>query len=170
MRHRLYYLHPDIRSAEAAFNDVLLARIDEKHVHFLARGISLPPGLPEATVFQRTDVKQGAMRGMMVGAGLGMLAGVALVIYPIFVVAHEAALILLLTACGLFFGGWASSMAAAALPSSRLEPYYKELDEGKVLMILDVPSSRVKEIENLMAERHPEIRFGGEDAHIPVFP
>lgn len=170
MRHRLYYLHPDMQSAESAFNEMLLARIDEGHIHFLSKEILLPSHMPEATFFQKTDVMQGALRGMLIGAGLGMLGGIALIMFPVFVVEHEAVLILLSMLCGLLFGGWASSMAAAALPNSRLESYFKELDEGKVLMILDVPSQRVKEVETLLAERHPEMRFGGEDTHIPVFP
>lgn len=169
MRHRLYYLHPDVRSAESALNEMLLARINVKNVHFLSYSTPLPPGMPEANFFQKTDVIQGALRGMLVGAGMGLLGGIALVVFPVFSVVHEAPLILVSIVIGMLSGAWASSMAAAALPNSRLQPYDRDLDEGKVLMILDVPSGRVKEVENLLAERHPEMRFGGEDTHTPIF-
>ena len=42
MRRRLYFTVPDTASAQQMVNDLLLARIDEGHMHVLARdGIPL---------------------------------------------------------------------------------------------------------------------------------
>jgi hypothetical protein len=171
MRHRLYYLLPDTDSARRTLDDMLLSRIEQRHIHFLTGGQPLPPDLPEANFFQKTDVVHGAGSGMIVGAILGMAVGVVVVFYfDLSAKSSEAALVLLTTLCGLLFGGWAASMAAAAIPNSRLNAFYPELEKGKVLMIADVPARRVEQIEALLAERHPEMRFSGKEPNIPIFP
>lgn len=166
MRHRLYYFLPDINSARQTFDDMLLNRIEQKHIRFLTNGAPLPDDMPEANFLLKTDVVHGFMTGTMIGAVLGIAFGALLTFY------YELpqAAILGTTLVGLLFGGWAASMAAAALPNSRLKAFYPELENGKVLMIADVPARRVEQIEKMLAERHPEMRFGGEEPNIPVFP
>jgi hypothetical protein len=168
MRHRLYYLLPDIESARRTRDDLLLARIEQRHIHFMSEKVTLPTDLPEANVLHKTDVVHGAEFGMILGAILGMLFGAFVIWY--FDLAKHGAIILGTTAFGLLFGGWASSLAAAALPNTRLQAFFPELDKGKILMIADIPARRVEEIEKLLEARHPETRFGGEEPHIPVFP
>lgn len=171
MRHRLYYLLPDIDSARRTLDDLLLNRIEQRHVHFLTGGTALPADMPEANFFQKTDIVHGAKSGMLVGALLGIVAGIAIIFYfDMTQQAWGAALVLFATAFGLLFGGWAASMVAAAIPNSRLAKFYSEIEKGKILMIADVPARRVDEIEKVLAERHPEMQFGGEDPNIPVFP
>jgi len=55
-KRRLYFLLPDIDSAREMLNEMLLARIEERRIHFLAKRGTLPPELPEATVLQKTDI------------------------------------------------------------------------------------------------------------------
>ncbi|OGB26922.1 MAG: DUF1269 domain-containing protein [Burkholderiales bacterium RIFCSPLOWO2_02_FULL_57_36] len=166
MRHRLYYFLPDIESARRTFDDMLLNRIEQRHVRFLTGGTPLPNDMPEASVLLKTDMLHGLAIGTMVGAVLGIAFGALLTFY------YELpqAAILVTTLIGLLFGGWAASMVAAALPNSRLKAFSPELEKGKVLMIADVPARRVKQIETMLAERHPEMRFGGEEPNMPVFP
>jgi hypothetical protein len=164
-------LLPDVDSARRTLDDMLLNRIEQRHIHFLTGGQPLPPDMPEATFFQKTDVVHGAQTGMAIGAILGIAVGVLVVFYfDLSAKSSEAALVLVTTICGLLFGGWAASMAAAALPNSRLQAFYPELEKGKVLMIADVPARRVKQIEEVLAERHPEMRFSGEEPNMPIFP
>lgn len=168
MRHRLYYLLPDVDSARRALDDMLLNRIEVRHIHFLGTRAPVPPDLPEANFLQKTDVVHGAESGMLVGALMGMVLAGAVIAY--FDPAAKAPLAVAITLCGLLFGGWAASLVAAALPNTRLKSFYPELEKGKLLMIVDVPARRVAEIERIMTDRHPEMRFGGEAPGIPVFP
>lgn len=165
LRHRLYYFLPDIESARRTFDDLLLARIEERHVRFMSRR-SLPPDLPEANFLLKTDLVNGIGSGMGVGAALGVVFGAGVIYFY----GLSPMLILASAIVGMLFGGWAASMVAAALPNSRLKAFFPELDKGKVLMIADVPARRVRQIETLLAERHPENSFGGEEPNIPVFP
>jgi hypothetical protein len=166
MRHRLYYFLPDIDSARRAFDDMLLNRIEQKYIHFITGGAPLPHDMPEANFLLKTDVVHGFASGTMVGAGLGIAFGALLIFYY----DMPQAAILVTTLIALLFGGWAASMVAAALPNSRLKAFYPEIEKGKVLMIADVPARRVEQIEKMLAERHPEMRFGGEEPNVPVFP
>jgi hypothetical protein len=165
MRHRLYYFLPDIDSARRSFDDMLLSRIEQRHVRFISAA-PLPPGMPEASFLLKTDVLHGAAAGMIVGAILGMAFGALLIVY----FDLGQATVLVTTLFGILFGGWASSMAAAAMPNSQLKEFYPDLENGRILMIVDVPARRVEEIEKMLANRHPEMKFGGEEPHMPVFP
>lgn len=171
MRHRLYYLLPDVAAAHAAMNELLLARIGPQHIHFMTAGKALPPELPEATLMQRTDIVRGAEMGMAAGAALGLLAGIGLLYYfDLDGAGAKAAVVVVASLLGLLFGAWASSMQGASLPNSRLSAFTPDLEAGRILLLADVRAGQVEQVETMMAERHPEMRFKGEESHIPTFP
>ncbi|SMP62436.1 DUF1269 domain-containing protein [Noviherbaspirillum suwonense] len=171
MRHRLYYLLPDVAAARAAMDELLLARIEARHIRFMTAGPSLPPDLPEASLLQRTDVVRGAEMGMAAGAALGLLAGIGLLYYfDLDRAGVKAAVVVIAALLGMLFGAWASSMQGASLPNSRLAAFAPELEAGNILLIADVPAGSIEKVETIMAERHPEMRFKGEESHIPTFP
>jgi len=167
----LYYLLPDVAAARAAMDELLLARIEARHIRFMSAGQNLPPELPEASLMQRTDIVRGAEMGMAAGAALGLLAGIGLLYYfDMDRAGVKAAVVVIASLLGMLFGAWASSMQGASLPNSRLSAFAPELEAGGILLITDVPSGMVEKVEAVMAERHPEMRFKGEEAHIPTFP
>lgn len=169
MRHRLYYLHPDIQSARRTLDELLLARIEERHIRFMTDGRPIPADLPEASVMHKTDLLHGAALGMLFGAGFGL--GLAFLIVSYLELNETRALVFMVsTIIGLFLGGWAASMAGAAIPNSQLRQFQSELEKGKLLLIVDVPARRVTQIEEILQQRHPEMQFCGEDTHRPVFP
>ena len=71
---------------------------------------------------------------------------------------------------GAFFGAWASSMVASSVPNSRLKVFERDIENGKVLMMVDVPIGRAKAICELVSQRHPEALSGGFEHSIPAFP
>ena len=75
MRRRLYYLLPDLPSARKIMDDLLLARIEERHIHFLAKRGTPMDGLHEANILQKSDLVHGAQRGVLIGAALGCALG-----------------------------------------------------------------------------------------------
>jgi hypothetical protein len=82
----------------------------------------------------------------------------------------RTAAILLVAMGGALFGGWASGMNAAAIPNKKLEQYTDRIEQGQVLMMVDVPVRRMKEIEEMIAKRHPDFKFGGEEPPMLAFP
>lgn len=170
MRRRLYFLLPDVDSARNMLDEMLLARIEERRMHFLARRGTLPADLPEATVLQKTDIVHGAQLGIAIGGVAGTLGGLLVVIFPPSGVSLQLVTVLIAALLGALFGAWVSSMAASAVPNSKLKAFHPDIEQGKVLMMVDVPMRRVQEISDLVARRHPEAVSGGFEPTIPAFP
>ena len=170
MKRRLYYMLPDVPSARAMLDELLLARVEERHLHFCAKDGTLLPDMPEANFLQKTDLIHGAEIGVMIGGLSGFIAGGLLLMFPPDGIELRIVALLIATLGGAIFGSWVSGMAAAAIPNSRLAPFRDGIEQGQVLLIVDVPFHRVAAIESMISKRHPEIRFGGMDTHTPIFP
>lgn len=82
MRHRLYFVLPNVRSAREIADDLLLARIEDRYMYFLARhGVQLG-NLHEASLMQKTDFLHAAGSGMVLGGIAGLIAGVIVLLTP----------------------------------------------------------------------------------------
>ncbi|MES2049563.1 MAG: DUF1269 domain-containing protein, partial [Pseudomonadota bacterium] len=64
MKRRLYYMLPDIPSARSMLDELLLARVDERNLHFCAKEGTLPTDMPEANFLQKTDLIHGVEIGI----------------------------------------------------------------------------------------------------------
>ncbi len=168
-RRRLYFLLPDIDSARRMLDEMLLARIEERRIHFLAKRGTLPGDMPEATVMQKTDIVHGAQLGIAIGGVAGTLGGLLVVLFPPADVALQWVTVLVAALLGALFGAWVSSMAASAVPNSQLARFQTDMERGKVLMMVDVPMGRIQEISDLVARRHPEAILSGFEPTV-VFP
>jgi hypothetical protein len=170
MRRRLYFLLPDLGSAIQTANDLLLARLEDRYMHFLAkRGMSLG-ALHEANTFQKSDAVHGAELGFVIGGVGGFLIGIYIYLTPPDGVTLQLVTVLLSTVIGALFGAWAASLVAMSVPNSRLKPFQKEIDAGKILLMVDVPSSRIDEVQDLVRRRHPEAADHGIEPTLPAFP
>lgn len=153
MRRRLYFLLPDVESAKRTADDLLLARVDDRHMRFLSRrGTALEP-LHEAGYLDKT----------------GALVGALVVAYPPEGMRPQLVAVLIGMLVGAPLGAWVASMVGAAVPNSRLRQFHADLEAGRVLMMVDVPFRRVAEISALVASRHPEAVPRGEAMRY-VFP
>ncbi|MNC86091.1 hypothetical protein D3C83_17240 [compost metagenome] len=126
--------------------------------------------MPEAGVLQKTDIVHGAQMGVAIGGVAGALGGALLVFFQPEGLKLQLVTVLLAALFGALFGAWASSMAASAVPNSKLKAFHPEIEQGKVLMMVDVPMQRVTEISELVARRRPEAVAGGFEPTIPAFP
>ncbi|WP_317205010.1 DUF1269 domain-containing protein [Janthinobacterium sp.] len=170
MRRRLYFMLPSVASGRAMLDELLLARIEERHMHFLAREGTLLPDMPDLNALQKTDLIHGAQLGVIIGGVAGLGAGIFLVLFPPDGLTLRTLAILIAALGGAIFGGWASGMNAAAVPNTRLARFAERIAQGQVLLMIDVPVRRMKEIEEMIAKRHPEVSFGGEDPPMLAFP
>ena len=170
MRRRLYYLMPEITSARKAMDDLLLARVEERHIHFLAKRGTPMSGLHEASVLQKTDMVHGAQLGLLLGAMLGAATG-ALTIY-LFQIGPDWRLLTLVgaTVIGSLYGMWVASMVGSAVPSSHLRRFEPLIQSGLILLMIDVPEHRVQEVRALFDSGHLEAIDQGLEPRIPVFP
>ena len=170
MKRRLYFVLPNLASAKQIVNDLLLARIEDRNMHFHAKnGVSLD-GLHQASLLQTSDIIHGAESGLVVGGVAGVMAGIAVMLFPPTGVSMQLVTILITAVLGSVFGIWVSSMIASSVPNSRLREFDHDLETGKILLMVDVPAMRVAEIRELFTRRHPEAVGGRQEATIPAFP
>jgi hypothetical protein len=161
---------PDVRNARQIRDELLLARIEDGHIHVMAReGMSLE-GLNEASVLQTSDFVHGAETGLAVGGGIGVAAGLVAVFFPPAGMDLQLVTILLTALIGAAFGAWVASMVASSIPNSRLKAFESAITAGHILMMVDAPSGRADEIRKLIAARHPEAMNSGTEPTIPAFP
>ena len=170
MRRRLYFIMPDLPSARKAMDDLLLARIEERHIHFLGRRGTAMDGLHEANHLQKSDLVHGAQVGLALGALLGVVLGAVVVMTMQTEDRWQIATVLGAGIAGALFGAWVSSMVGSAVPNSRLKQFAQAIEEGKILLMADVPQRRMNEVREQLAARHPEAEDRGIDPHIPAFP
>jgi hypothetical protein len=170
MRRRLYYVLPDIDSARRTMDDLLLARIEVRHIHFLGKRGTAMDGLQEASFLQKSDIVHAAQRGLLVGAGLGCVGGLLLMTYVVTAPAWHIATVFLSTAFGAGFGGWTSSLVGASIPNSRLRQFADEIENGKFLLMVDVPEHRIADVKSRVGAIHPEALDRGVEVNVPVFP
>jgi Protein of unknown function (DUF1269) len=170
MKRRLYFLLPDVESCTRTVNDLLLARVDDRHMQCLAkRGTDLGE-LHEASYLLKTDLTRGAAIGIAFGALAGVLLGYLIVNYPPQGTHPGLAAAVLAALLGAALGAWLGSMAATGAPNSRLRQFADELDRGKVLLIVDVPYEKVDRIRDIVAARHPEVVASSQETRYPAFP
>jgi hypothetical protein len=81
---RLYFLIPNIDSAKTIVDELLLARIEERHIHIAAADhhALVEAHLPEASLLQESDFVPAVERGLAIGGATGILAGIAAVTIP----------------------------------------------------------------------------------------
>jgi hypothetical protein len=170
MRKRIYWLLPDHASARQTMNDLLLARIDEGHIHFAASDGAETEGLHMASILQTSDLVVAAQNGALMGAGLGAAAGALAAFTLVSPGPMQAGVVVLVAGVGAVFGTWGSSMIGSSTPSRRLKRFEKAMERGEYLLMVDVPRGRIQEIEKMLEARHPEGHFEGVEPNIPAFP
>lgn len=167
---RIYFLAPDVASAKAIVNDLLLARVEERRIHVLAKEGTLLEDLPEARLTQSSDLIPSLERGAAAGGLTGLLAGVVAVTFPPAGVVLGGGALLGIALFGAGFGAWMSSMVGVGIPNSRLEVFQDAIARGELLLMIDVPRERVDEIEAVVRRHHPEAELEGLEPNIPEFP
>jgi len=167
---RLYFLVPSVKSARKINDELLLARVEERHIHVIAREGTAMEDLPEAKMAQRTDLIPALEHGAAIGGVTGILAGIVAISFPPAGLILGGGAVLATGLAGVGVGALMSSMIGVDLPNSRLEKFHQAIDEGELLMMVDVPRNRVEEIDDLVKKHHPEAEIEGTEPTIPAFP
>lgn len=168
MRKRLYFLLPDLPDAKTIVNELLIARIDDHHIHVMAKEGTSLGDLPEATLFQKSDFVHSIETGMVIGGISGLVGGI-IAIAALQLGSMMGLIVLGCTIFGAGFGIWTSGMIGSSIKNTRLKEFEQAMEEGKILIMVDVPTEKVKPITEQI-KKHKEIILGGEDHAMPAFP
>ena len=167
---RLYFMVPNVDTASTVVDELLLKRIDEHHIHVVAKEGTPMGDLPEANLLQKSDFIPAMERGVALGGITGLLAGVAAVTFPPAGLVLGGGAILGTSLAGAGIGAWISGMIGMDVPNTQIEKFEGAIEKGEVLMMVDIPKTRVEEIEALIQQHHPDADMGGTEPHIPAFP
>ena len=170
MRRRLYFLLPDVNRARQTVDELLLERVEERHIHVLAKEGTPLERLPEATLLQKCDFVHGIEQGLAVGGATGVLAGLAAVTFPPTGLVLGGGAVLGIALAGAGIGAWVSGMIAADVPNIRLREFERAISDGQILMMIDVPKGQVESVTALIRRHHPEADMHGIEPTIPAFP
>ncbi|MCW8962825.1 MAG: DUF1269 domain-containing protein [Gammaproteobacteria bacterium] len=169
---RLYFLVPTVESASQIVDELLLARVDERHLHIAAKDHHPlhDANLPEANLLQESDFIPAVEKGLAVGGGTGILAGLVAMTFPPAGLILGGGAILGMGVVGAGFGAWVSGMIGISIENSQLKAFEKAIEAGELLLMIDVPKNRVDEITDLVKKHHPEAEVEGTEPTIPAFP
>jgi hypothetical protein len=168
---RIYFLVPHIDVAKKIVDELLVARIEERHIHILAKRGTPLEDLPEASFLQKSDFIPAMERGLALGGTVGTLAGLAAVaLGPFSLVVAGGGIVLASGLAGASVGAWLSGMVGLNIGNTRLKPFEEVIERGELLMMIDVPRNRVEQITELVTTHHPEAQPEGIEPTIPAFP
>ena len=169
---RLYFLVPNIGSAKKIVDELLLARVNEGHLHIIAHDetVLTREHLPEATFMEKSDIVPATERGIAIGGATGLLVGCVGYLMQPGGFALGPAGFLGVTIAGALFGAWVSGMIGISIHNSHLRAFEPAIESGQLLLMIDVPTSRIDEISQLVKEHHPEIKTQGSEPTMPAFP
>ena len=165
MLRRLFFLFPDEKHAQRAVNQLIFHRISERNIHAIAPGTELKT-LPEATDRQKNDTAF-RVESFLWNTNLLVfsLAFMALVI-SLIMAEYAWALIALAIMTATFFAG---EHFVVHVPDVHLTEFTDALSHGEILLMVDVPGSRVAEIEDFVHRHNPDAVIGGVSWSVDAF-
>ncbi|PCJ87465.1 MAG: DUF1269 domain-containing protein [Thiotrichaceae bacterium] len=165
---RLYFLLPNVETAHKVVDELLLTHVEERYLHVIAADSIKLGDLPEASLLQKSDFIPAVERGVALGGATGVLFGLVALAMPGFVIAGGALLAMGLVGAGM--GAWLGGMIGLDVGNSQVKKFQSAIEQGEILMLIDIPKDRIDEIKTLVKKHHPEADFEGTEPHIPAFP
>lgn len=165
---RLCFLLPDIDSAHGVVDDLRSAGFVDEDIYVLAKD-TVPLGdLPDAGMIEKSDFYPQLTRGLAAGGAVGAIGG--LIAMRLAGVALGGGAVLLFGLIGAGLSGLLAASAGAAFPNSRLQEFEEAIEEGHVLVMVNVPGERIETTEALIRQRHPELEIEHVEPHTPAVP
>jgi hypothetical protein len=158
---RLYFLLPDKESCAKVVAELERAGVPERHLHVVA-SLAVPlDDLPEAGTLQKSELAHGVEKGIAMGGAAGLLGGLLVVAFPPAGLAvGGAALLTAVTAGSAGFGALAMGLISKDMHNKDLEAFERDIEQGHILLIVDVPKDEVEQWKRLIVEHHPEAEIG----------
>ena len=167
---RIYFLVPDIATTKRIVDELLLARIEERHIHVIAKRGTPLEDLPEANLLQKSDFIPAVEHGLALGGSAGILAGLVAIALPATAPVIAGGVLLATTLAGAGVGAWAGGMVGMSVGNTRIKQFEDAIEAGELLVLADVPKDRVDEIEARVKQHLPQAQIEGTEPEIPAFP
>jgi len=158
---RLFLLLPDQESCKTVVDELEASGVPEQHLHVVASLGQDLQGLPEASVWQKTELAHGIEWGIGLGGVAGLLGGVLAVAFPPAGLPLGWEAILIGAAGGAGIGALVRALLGSHEHSHDLDDFQRRIgEEGKLLLMVDVPKRQAGDTKKLILEHHPEAEIG----------
>jgi hypothetical protein len=164
---RIYFLAPDIATTHKIVDELRAEGIEDRHIHVLAKRHTPLEDLPEASVFQKTDFIPALERGAALGGATGLLAGLVGLSFAEFTIAGGVVLGVLFY--GATIGTMMSGLAGLQVGNSKVKKYAQAIENGELLVMLDIAKERIETMSQLITKHHPTAQFEGIEPLLPSF-
>lgn len=162
---RIYFLAPNIETTHKIVDELRAEGIEDRHMHILAKRDMPLEGMPEASVFEKTDFIPALERGAALGATTGLLAGLVGLRFAGFAIAGGPILGILFF--GATIGTMMSGLAGLQVGNSRVKEYADAIERGELLVMVDIPKERIDAMSQLIIRHHPSAQFEGIEPLLP---
>ncbi|MCK4710652.1 MAG: DUF1269 domain-containing protein [Gammaproteobacteria bacterium] len=158
---RIYFLIPNIDLTETIINELERQGIAHTHLHVVASITQPLKDLPEATIWQRTELAHGLEWGTGIGGTAGLLGGLLTIAFPPGGIILGGGALLIGAAAGAGVGAAMLGLMKGHEHNHQLDDFKYEIEHGEILLMVDLPKTDVEHISKSILQHHPE-------AHIKV--
>lgn len=163
---RLVFLAPTLEQAQMVVTDLREMGIEDEKMHVVAKDHKMlqDANMHEATELETSELENDMDWGMVSGGTVGMLAGLAVLGSAPFGLVLGGGTLLTMSLLGIGFGGWLGKMIGEGTPNAMIEKYEHALDDGEIVMMVDVPAERLPEFHQMIKSHCPKALI--ESVHI----
>lgn len=158
---RLNFLIPSIELTENIVKELEEQGVPHRHLHVVASIDQSLKDLPEANIWQKTELAHGLEWGTGIGGTAGLLGGLLTVAFPPGGIVLGGGALLIGAAAGAGVGAAMLGLMKGYEHNHQLDDFKYEIEHGEILLMVDIPKVDVDKITDSILSHHPE-------AHIKI--
>ena len=143
---RLYCLVPTENVCATIVNELEDDGIPKKHMHVIAKSTHLMQELPEANIWQKTEMGHALEVGVGLGGTAGLFGGLLSISFPVGCVVLGGGAVVAATAAGAGYGAVVSSFMNGYEKNHNIEDFEDDIEAGKLLLLIDVSKKQLNDL------------------------
>lgn len=156
---RVFVVLPNEVSCKAVVDELLELGIARSHLHVVAGLSHKLEDLPEAGVWQKTELAHGIEWGVGLGGIAGLLGGLLAVTFPPGGIVLGGGAVLAASAAGAGMGGVVTALLGSQEHNHQLDVFHQAIAAGEVILMVDVPKRQVDQVGACILGHHPEAKI-----------
>ncbi len=153
---RLFVLIPSVDLTQTIVDELESQGIPHKHLHVVA-SINQPlKDLPEASIWQKTELARGLEWGSGIGGTAGLLGGILTVAFPPGGILLGGGALLIGAAAGAGVGAAMMGLMKGHEHNHQLDDFKKDIEAGNILLMVDVAKGQLDSTRKSILDHHAE--------------
>ncbi len=163
---RLYYLADDVDVTERVSEALHKEGTSDWNFHVLAKDEAglCTHHVHRATPYQQLDVVRTGERWGLIGAAIGLLAGLVCFAWQPLPWETNTVMVVMMMLIGGFFGAWQGGMVGLTRESYKIAPFHDDIEAGRYLIMVDVKREDRPRVRDLMNMEFPKVQRCGSSS------